>query len=169
MAFPMLLLAAQAAGYGINLYQRHQEENFANMGAEMDRQQLSLQIEKEALVNSEETLASTERLRETLATQRAIFAARGISAGAGSSLAIAQRSIRTAGADERARRLSMGFRKHQMESQQRLLGIGRAARRQKRQTEDFMGGLNLLNFTNALSPTLTGGNSRLNGGSNLLY
>ncbi len=161
MAFQFLLFAAQAAGVGLDMYQRRKQEQFANMGADIESKELGLQMEREALASSEEALANTERLREVMATQRAIYGARGQQAAQGTSAAIGQRNIRVFNADERARQLSMGYRKHQLESQQRLLGINKAARREERQTKDFMGALNLLNFNGLEDMLSTGGNQKL--------
>jgi hypothetical protein len=146
MAFPFLLFAVQAAGIAMNMYQRKQQEQSSNMGAEADRRELQLQFKREQLASSEESLANTERLRDVMATQRAMYAARGQQAGQGSPVAIAARSQNLYQADERARQLSLSFRKYQTEAQQRLIAIGQKARRTERKTQDLLGFTNLLNF-----------------------
>ncbi|HHT9129275.1 MAG TPA: hypothetical protein ACFYEC_00230 [Candidatus Brocadiaceae bacterium] len=154
MSFQFLLLGAQAAGIGLNMYQRRKEQRYQNVGADIEIQDLGLQMQKEQLASTEEAVANMERLRETLATQRAIYASRGQKVGQGSPVAIAQGQIRAQGYDERARQLSMGFRKYELESKQRLIGLNKQARRSERRTKDFMQGLNLLNFNSMFGGAL---------------
>jgi hypothetical protein len=163
MAMQFLLLAAQAAGIGLDMYQQRRQERYANKGADIEINELGLQMEKEQLASSEEALANTERLREVMASQRALYAARGQKVGQGSPVAIAQRDINTFSVDERARQLSMSFRKHQIESKQRLIGLEKKARKSERKTKQFMSGLNLLNFNSLLGPMLNSKGDKLNG------
>ena len=154
MSFNFLLLGAQAAGIGLNMYQRRKEQRYQNMGADIEIQDLGLQLQKEQLASSEEAVANMERLRDTLATQRAIYAARGQKVGQGSPVSLMQGQIRAQSYDERARQLSMGFRKYELESKQRLIGLNKTARKSERRTKDFMQGLNLLNFNSIIGGAL---------------
>jgi hypothetical protein len=177
MAFNFLLLGAQAAGIGLNMYQRRREaryqnkaDDLSNQGADIDIQNLGLQFEKEQLASTEEAVNNMDRLRDTLATQRAIFASRGQKAGQGSAQTIGQGQIRAQGYDERARQLSLGFRKYELESQKRLIGLGKTARginktarRSERRTQNFMQGLNLLNFNSIIGNSLNPDGGKLNG------
>jgi hypothetical protein len=158
MSIELLLLGAQAAGFGLNLFQNRKKEQFSNYGADIEHDELSLQMEKEQLSSTEDAYANQERLREVMASQRALFAARGQKVGQGTAVSFAQREIRTHSYDERARQVSMSYRKHQLESQQRLIKLNKHAKKSQRQTKDFMSGLNLLNFNN-----LSGFGSKLGG------
>jgi len=146
MSFAFMLLAAQAAGYAASVYGRKQEERYRRMGENLDRQERELQMSQEALASTEQAEANTERLREVMASSRALNAARGIQSGQGSNLALAERNVRTYNADERARQLSLSFRKHQMESYNRLYSLNQAGRNVKRRADRFVQGMNLLSY-----------------------
>lgn len=117
MAFPFMLLATQAAGIGMNLYARNKAKKYeemgmqySRMGAQLEANEMGLRMEQEVLASKEQSLISTENLREVLASQRAIFASRGTKAGQGSAHGVQEKSIRTYNADERARKLSLDFK-----------------------------------------------------------
>jgi hypothetical protein len=161
MALPFILFAAQAAGFAVNLWGKKKQERYTNMGAEIERNELNLQLQREQLASTEEAIANTERLAEVMATQRAIFASRGVQSGQGSARALATKTIGVYNADERARQLSMGFRKHQIESTQRISKINQSARRAERKTASFMEGINLMNFNTAFGDMLNKPGSKL--------
>ena len=146
MSLAYMLLAAQAAGYAASIYGRKQQERYTRMGENLDRQERELQMQQESIASSEQSLYSSEKLRDVLASQRAIAASRGVQAGQGSNLAISEQSKRLQGADERARQLSQSFRKHQMESYNRLHSLNQAGRNVKRRADRFSQGINLLSF-----------------------
>jgi len=155
MSLDMMLLAAQAGGYASSLYARKQQERIARKGDEMDRQQLQLQLQQEQLASTEQSFYNTEKLRDVMATQRALFAARGQQAGQGSNFMIGQASQRAYNAEESARQLSMSFRKHQLESKQRLIGLNRTARNAERRAKDIGEAWDMLSY-GALSEFLSG-------------
>lgn len=153
MSLAYLLLAAQAAGYATSIYANKRAERYTRLGEQLDRQERELQMQQEALASQEQAVVSSEKLREVMASQRAINAARGVQSGQGSNLAIANRSLNLYNADERARQLSMSFRKHQMDSYNRLYNINAAGRNVKRRADRFTQGINLLS-TNSLTEKL---------------
>ena len=153
MSLAYILLAAQAAGYATSVYGQKRAEKYTRAGDQLDRQERELQMQQEALASSEQALQSSERLREVMASQRALAAARGVQSGQGSNLAIANRSLSVYNADERARQLSMSFRKHQMESYDRLYSLNAGGRNVKRRADRFVQGMNLLS-TNPLTEKL---------------
>jgi hypothetical protein len=159
--YSFLLFAAQAGGFAANVWGRKKQERYTNWGAQMERNELSLQLQKEQLASTEEAIANTERLGEVLATQRAIFASRGVQSGQGSARALATKQIGTYNADERARQLSMSFRKHQIESTNRISKMNQSARRAERKTANFMEGINLMNFNGAFGDMLNKPGSKL--------
>lgn len=146
MSFPFMLMAAQAAGLGVQLYAQKRASRYEKMAVDFEKQELGLRMEQEALQSTERSLFDTEQLRETLASQRAIFAARGGNPGQGSLARVPGASIRAHAADERARSISMGFRKSQIESQMKLLDINRRNNRRERNTSNLLQGLNQFNF-----------------------
>lgn len=153
MSLAYILLAAQAAGYATSIYGEKQQERYTRIGDKLDRQERGLQMQQEVLASSEQSLYSLERLREVMASQRALAAARGVQAGQGSNLAMSQQSQRLQAADERARQLSLSFRKHQMESYNRLYSLNAAGRNVKRRSDRLVQGMNLLS-TSGLSDML---------------
>jgi hypothetical protein len=146
MSLVYMLLAGQAVGYAASIYGKKQEERYTRAGEQLDRQERQLQMEQEQLASQEQSLYSSERLREVMSSQRALAAARGVQSGQGSNMALAQRDIRTYNADERARQLSMSFRKHQMDSYNRLYSLNQAGRNVGRRADRFVQGMNLLNY-----------------------
>lgn len=153
MSLAYLLLAAQATGYAASIYGQKRAERYTRLGEELDRQQRELQMQQESLASQEQAVVSSEKLREVMASQRAIAAARGVQSGQGSNLAIANRSLNLYNADERARQLSMSFRKYQMDSYNRLYSLNAAGRNVKRRADRFTQGINLLS-TNPLTKNL---------------
>lgn len=153
MSLAYILLAAQAAGYATSIYGEKKVERYRRTGEQIDRQERELQMQQEVLASSEQALQNSERLREVMASQRALAAARGVQSGQGSNLAIANRSVSLYNADERARQLSMSFRKHQLDSLNRLYSLNSAGRNVKRRADRFVQGMNLLS-TNPLTQKL---------------
>lgn len=116
-------MAAQASGIAMNLYQTRQAAKQLKMGARLDKEELEIGIEQERLMATEKSLMANERLRESLATTRALMAARGQAGGSGSARAVTQKSIQNFNLDEMARSISSNFKTYQAKSQQRLIDI----------------------------------------------
>lgn len=161
MAFPFLLLAAQAAGIATNLYAERSQQRFERTGERLTEAQIGLRMNQEQLANTEQTLYQTEQLRETLASQRAIFAARGQSVGSGSARAITEKSMRAFSQDQQARSISQGFRKHQLESNLRLMNIGTQARQSRRAGRRLLQTMQTFDFNSIFGAALTSPKSNL--------
>lgn len=168
MAFPFMLLAAQAAGIGANLYSQRrqaraenraldQQAEWMDVGLGMQMGDLSLEMEQDTLASTEQSLFNMEQLRETMAAQRAIFGARGQMPGVGSANSVANKSINTFNSDESARETNKKINKFKLESKGRLLKINnitgkaglsnqKAMGKSKRQGERLSQGLNMFNF-----------------------
>lgn len=146
MSLAYILLAAQASGYAASLYANKRAERYTRVGEQLDRQERELSMQQEALASNEQSLYSSERLREVMSSQRALAAARGVQSGQGSNLALSEQAQRLHGADERARQLSMSFRKHQLDSYNRLYSLNSAGRNVKRRADRFVQGMNLLSY-----------------------
>lgn len=112
-----ILMGAQAAGAIMS----YKMEKYA--GA-IEKQQIGLRLQQETLASNQESLQDLRRLEETLASQRAIMAARGVSSAAGSAQRIQSSSVRAYQRDEEARNLSMGFLKTQRKIQQGMVNVG---------------------------------------------
>lgn len=157
--FDFMLLAAQAAGYATSTYARKARERYSRLGDELDRQQIQLQMQQEQLASTEQAYYSSEKLRDVMASQRALFAARGQMGGQGSNLMASQQSQRLHAADEQARQLSLSFRKHQIESYQRLMGLNRVARNSERRMKNVGQAFDVFSG-NALESFLGGGSNK---------
>lgn len=168
MAFPFMLLAAQAAGIGANLYSQRKQARSENraidqqaawmdLGLGMDLGDLSLQMEQDTLASTEQSLYNMGQLNEAMATQRAIFGARGQMPGVGSANSIATKSLNNFNADESARETNKKINKFKLESKGRLLKINNISNKAsltnqkylnkaKRQGDRLSQGLNMFNF-----------------------
>ena len=146
MSLAYILLAAQAAGYATSIYGQKKAERYTRLGEELDKQERQLQMQQEQLAGQEQSLYSSEKLRDVMASQRALAPARGVQSGQGSNLALSEQAQRLHGADERARQLSMSFRKHQLDSYNRLYSLNSAGRNVKRRADRFVQGMNLLSY-----------------------
>jgi hypothetical protein len=162
--YEFMLLGAQAAGFGMNIFASKAQSRLQKIGNDIDARETQLQMQQESLASTEQSLFNSERLRETLAFQRAIYASRGQSAAQGSAVSNTNSSVRAFNADERAREISLGFRKHQLASGQRLRNIGLQSDRLGRKAKLFEQGVNLLSFNNGqLGNMLNGSGSKING------
>lgn len=124
--YQAMLLGAQAAGIGANVFAAYQQKRAVEAGISVEQGDLRLRMEQEELAFTEANIESIRNLQEVMATQRAIAGARGQNPGVGSSLAVANKSIRAQKADEQARGLSKSFRKSQYENMSRLLNVKKA-------------------------------------------
>lgn len=127
--YQSMLLGAQAAGIGADLYSAYSKKKIADAGLELEKGDINIRKGQEELSYAEANLASLQELQEVMATQRAIMGARGQNPGVGSSLASANKSERAHGADQRARELSKTFRQSQLDGMSRLLNIKKAGNR----------------------------------------
>lgn len=152
--YQALLLGAQAAGIGVNLYAARSEKRAVGAGIEAERAQLSLRMEQEQLAFQEANIASLEGLAEVLSTQRAIQAARGTSTNAGSAVAISEKSIRNQSADTQARKLNKVFREQQMKGLNSLLNIKQAGAEAKFGASLIETGLSAFNLNTSIGQWL---------------
>ena len=113
-----ILMGAQAAG-SIMSYRTQKH------AAGLEQQQIALRLKQETLASNQQSLYNLRSLEETLASQRAIMAARGVSAGAGSARGVQNRSVRAYNRDEEARKLSLDFLTTQRNVQSSQMSVGR--------------------------------------------
>lgn len=148
--YQAMLLGAQAAGIGANLYSAYSQKKMADYDIEVERGALGVRRGQEELSFAEANLQSLQELQEVMATQRAIMGARGQNPGVGSALAAANKSLRAQGADEKARALSKDFRTAQLDSMSRLLNIKKAGARAQFGASLIEGGLSTLNLNTTI-------------------
>lgn len=146
MAFPYLLLAAQAAGIGVNLYGSAQQNRIESAGYNINEDQLRLRMDQEQLAFQQESLQSLTMLKETLASQRAILGARGQNPGQGTAKAIEQNSVRKQSVDQQAREINARFKKSYLESMARFSRVEQQGSRAQRGTQLLGQSLNMVDF-----------------------
>ena len=114
-------MGAQAAG---SIAGGYMSSRFTKQAAQLEQQQIGLRLQQEVLASNQQSIFNLRQLEETLASQRAMSAARGAMPGMGSALAIERKSIRAYKKDEQARALSLGFLKTQRKSQISMSKMG---------------------------------------------
>lgn len=106
-------MGAEAAGSIAGQWAQSKALKGVKATAELEQAQLGLRLKQETIASEQQSIANLHALDEILATQRAMFAARGQMPGIGSAGAIASKSVSNYRKDEQARGLSMGFLKSQ--------------------------------------------------------
>jgi hypothetical protein len=144
-----LLLGAQAAGLGINMWAERRAEKFTRIGEELDKAQIQTRMQEEKLAFTQKSLYDLNRLREIQAMQRAVFGARGQAPGVGSAGALQTRSENLFNADVKARKLSQTIRQNQLQSQIYGMNIAKVGRNFQRRNKRLTQAVNMFSF-NAL-------------------
>lgn len=165
-----ILLAAQACGIGINMWQNHQANKITKAGTRVEQQELDLRMEQMALQSSEQGLQNSEQLREVMASQRALMGARGQMAGVGSAGSLEQAGLRAFGADERARKLSLNFSQNQLAGQKRLLDINRYGIKAKQGADLMSKSMDMMSLNSMFGkpPAAAAGAKNISGGKGSL-
>ena len=115
------LLSVQIFGYATNLYTQGQSNKMSGYQVDLDKRALDLQMQQNQLAATESSIASTQRLQDTLASQRALLAHRGQDPGQGTALSAQSKSISLQQSEESARKLALNYQQYQAQSKQRLL------------------------------------------------
>jgi hypothetical protein len=102
-----LLLAMQASGMIVDWIGTRNQQKFADMGAKLQDASIESNIEQNRLQAEDDSLQALRKLRQTLGSQAAIFAARGTRGGAGSALSVTTESMGNFNSDERMRRMNL--------------------------------------------------------------
>jgi hypothetical protein len=95
-------------------------QRFIEVGAELERSELSMRMEAELLASTEQAVSNSEQLRQVLASQNVLAAARGQSPGAGVYRTAMTTAVRAHSEDEKARKLSLNFSKFNIENQKQI-------------------------------------------------
>ncbi len=151
MSYSYLLMGAQAAGFGINLWGTSQANRMIGMGANLDKQALDLRMEQNTLASTEAAIANQERLRETIGLQAAMFAARGQRGGAGTAAAIQNKSLIDFGREERSRQMNLMFAQSNIKGQKAAIGMQAAGQKAQGWGGLLNTSLSSLNFNSLLN------------------
>lgn len=109
-----LMLAMQAAGMITDYLGAKNQDEMMKMGMKVQQAGINADIEMTRLQTEEASLQSMKQLRQTLGTQIATMAARGVNPGAGSAFTLLNESLNNFNADERIRRLNLLGKENQL-------------------------------------------------------
>lgn len=123
MSLEIFLLGMQASGAIADYASTRQEIKLGRKGYEVEQAQIEARLEQERLASSQDSLLAMIELRKNLASQRAIYAARGQRAGTGTALALSQESIGNASANEQVRRMNLLSREANLRANKALSGL----------------------------------------------
>lgn len=123
MSLEIFLLAMQAAGAIGDIIGTDAQARTLKKGAEVEQANIQTRLNEEQLGAALSAVDSMKALRQTLATQRAIFAAKGTNPGAGSASIVAASSVHEAGVDERIRRMNLLSREAALRANSTLAGL----------------------------------------------
>lgn len=101
-----LLLAMQAAGMVVDWIGTRNQQEMAAMGAQLQQAGIEASIEQTRLETEDASVEALKRLRKTIGSQAALFAARGTKSGAGTALSIVSDTVGNFASDERVRRIN---------------------------------------------------------------
>lgn len=101
------LLALQASGMVFDWLGNKQQIQMGRMGAKLEQAGIESNLQSARLESEDASLESMKKLRQTLGTQAAIFAARGTAAYAGSALSLKNESVNNFNSDTRVRRMNL--------------------------------------------------------------
>lgn len=111
-----LLLAMQAAGMIVDYMGTKNQQQLADMGAKIQQAGIEANIEQARLSAEDDSLQSLKKLRQTMGSTLALFAARGTSSSAGSASSILNSSVGNFNSDERMRRLNLRGKENELKA-----------------------------------------------------
>ena len=97
----------QASGTIADVTATHEERALGRLGSSVEQERINTRLEEERTAAAINSLDSMQQLRQILASQRTMFAARGQSATAGTAFDIQQASVSEFESDERTRRMNL--------------------------------------------------------------
>ncbi len=107
MSVEMFLLSMQIAGAIGDSIGTGRAISVGRAGRDVELAQIETRLEQERLASAVSSLDAMKQLRQVLASQRAISAARGADIGAGTAFAAQATSVSNYTADERVRRMNL--------------------------------------------------------------
>lgn len=123
MSLEIFLLSMQAAGAIGDMIGTDSQQRVLRKGAQLQQENIATSIEEQRLASSLAAVDAMKALRQVLASQRAIFGARGTNPGAGSAAIVGATSVHEHGVDERIRRMNLLSREHNLRAQSSLAGL----------------------------------------------
>lgn len=144
-----LMLAMQASGMVVDYMGAKYQSELIKMGSQIQQAGIEANIEQTRLEAEDASLQGLIKLRKTMGTQLAIFAARGTSTSAGSAVSILQESIGNFKSDERMRRLNLLGRENELKGRGTISRLNEAAEVSKLWKE--FGGRTISKFSSGLS------------------
>ncbi len=118
-----ILLSFQAAGAIYSFSQANSNQKLIRKGRELEKSAFESNLETLRLQSSEESLNEMQALRENVANQIAINAARGVSSGAGSGARGIEKSEQVFNRDEKVRRMNLLVKENQLRANDVLSGL----------------------------------------------
>lgn len=116
----IFLLSMQAAGMAADYIGTRNEIRQGKRAQELDESRIKIRIEEEGLASLTRSVAAMQDLRQILANQRAIFAARGQSSGTGTAFTIGNKSVSSFNSDERIRKMNLLSKQAQLRAHNTL-------------------------------------------------
>lgn len=110
------LLAMQASGMVIDYLGRQDQIRMGRMGAKLEQESINADIASSRLQYEENSLEAMKQLRQNMGTQAAMFAARGVNAGAGTAVLFGNESVGNFNSNERIRKLNLRTREAQLKA-----------------------------------------------------
>lgn len=117
------LLAWQAAGTAMQLFDYNQRKKLSRVGRDLEHEGVLANIELAKTQTAQESVESMQTLRQNLGSQMAVQAARGTASNVGSAFFISQKSIGEFNKDERTRRLNLLAREAELRAGDVLSGL----------------------------------------------
>lgn len=127
MSVEIFLLGMQAAGNIMDFMGTEQEKRLGRMGTQVEQSQIQTRLEQERTSAAMASLDAMTQLRQTLATQRAVYAARGTDTSTGNAFFFGQQSLRNFNSDERIRRMNLLSREADLRAAGVLSGMHQLA------------------------------------------
>lgn len=121
------LLSLQAAGMVFDYMGTKYQSQLIKMGAQVQQAGQEANIQQTRLEAEDASLQSLIKLRKTLGTQLAVFAARGTNPGAGSAFTLINESLGNFKSDERMRRLNLLGRETEIKGKGTIARLNEAA------------------------------------------
>lgn len=123
MSMELFLLAMQTAGAVSDAVGTRQQIRQGRAGAELEQAMIESRLEQERAGSAQSSLDAMIALRQNLATQQAIFAARGTKATAGSAATASSKSMQNFSNDERVRRMNLLSKEAGLRATKTLTGM----------------------------------------------
>lgn len=116
-----MLNAAQIFGYAGNLFSAAAQDVAIRAGTKADQAAIGVRLKQETLQLSQQSVEASKQLESVLASQRALFAARGQAAGTGTAKALGQKSINAFAQEEANRAIIGDYNAYRARAEQTLL------------------------------------------------